>query len=108
MTYKSAPIEKGSYFVKGDATRKPTRQPSVHIGMRAIDKQSPEDMSSRASSFVQAFIEFEIEATLEITLPQYPNRFTRPGQYNVSQENCPAGVGAYPQFDGERFVTFGL
>ena len=62
VTYKSAPMEKGSYFVRGDKASKPSRQPTYHIGMRAIDKLDPSVNESRAETFVQANIEFEIEA----------------------------------------------
>ncbi|AKC42762.1 viral protein [Cherax quadricarinatus densovirus] len=108
VTYKSAPMEKGSYYVRGDSAGKPSRQPSYHIGMRAIDKASPADNDSRASKFVHANIEFEIEAVLVVRLPSYPNRFIRPKFYNTSLENAAMGIGTYPAFGPEKFVTFGL
>lgn len=108
VTYKSSPMEKGSHYVRGDKAGKPSRQPSFHIGMRSIDKMAPETDSSRATEFVQANIEFEILCTMIVNLPSYPNRFTRPGRYNVSIENAPAGIGIYPAFGIDRLVTFGL
>lgn len=108
VTYKSAPMEQGSYFVRGDSAGKPSRQPSYHIGMRAIDKASPTDNDSRASKFVQANIEFEIQATMLVRLPSYPNRFIKPKFYNTSMENCVMGIGAYPSNASDKFVTFGL
>jgi len=108
VTYKSAPIEKGCYFVKGDAAGIPARQPSYHIGMRAIDKKDPAVLAFRATEFVQANIEFEIKATMTIRLPSYPNRFVRPKAYNTSIENAVMGIQNYPDFGPERFVTFGL
>ena len=109
VTYSSAPMEKGSYFVRGDAANKPSRQPTFHIGMRAIDKNDPTVGSSRASTFVQANIEFEITATLVVNLPSYPNRFMRPKFYNTSIENTVQGIGAYPAFDSNnKNVTFGI
>jgi hypothetical protein len=107
VTYQSAPMEKGSYFVKGDAAHKPARQPSFHIGMRAIDKMAPETPGSRAVEFVQANIEFEITATLTIRLPSYPNRFVRPKFYNTSIENAVQGIANYPAYV-DPIVTFGL
>nr|QOD39572.1 VP [uncultured densovirus] len=109
VTYKTAPMEFGSYFVRGDSANKPTRQPSYHIGMRSIDKLDPAVDESRASTFVQANIEFEIEATMYVNLPSYPNRFTKPKFYNTSMENAVQGIGAYPSHvSTHRFVTFGL
>ncbi len=108
VTYSSAPMEKGSFFVKGDAAGKPSRQPSYHIGLRAIDKLDPSINNSRTDTFVQANIEFEIEATMTVNLPSYPNRFTRPKFYNTSMENTVQGIGAYPDYGVEKFVTFGL
>ena len=109
VTYKSSTMEKGAHYVRGDANGKPARQPSFHIGMRAIDKLSPSASSSRASEFVQANIEFEIKVTLRVNLPTYPNRFIRPKYYNTSIENAAQGSGNYP-LDGEttRLVTWGL
>nr|QOD39600.1 VP [uncultured densovirus] len=108
VTYKSAPMEKGCYFVRGDKAGKPSRQPTYHIGMRAIDKLAPEAAGSRATSFVQANIEFEIQATMIVNLPSYPNRFVRPKFYNTSVENTAQGIGAYPSGGKDRVVTFGL
>ena len=108
VTYKSAPMEQGSYFVRGDSAGKPSRQPTYHIGMRAIDKQDPSVASTRASSFVQANIEFEIEATMIVNLPAYPNRFVKPKYYSTNMENTVMGIGAYPSFSQDRFITFGL
>lgn len=109
VTYKSAPMEKGSYFVKGDAAHKPARQPSYHIGVRAIEKPDPALGLNRAADFVQAVIEFDIVATINITLPQYPNRFLRPKFYNTSMENAVMGIGSYPAYNlAEKFVRFNL
>ncbi len=105
VTYSSSRMEKGAHYVKGDSANKPSRQPSYHIGMRAIDKNTPTG-TTRASEFVLANIEFEIEATMVINLPSYPNRFVRPKYYNVGFENCPAGVGFYPS--PIPIVTFGI
>jgi hypothetical protein len=107
VTYKTAPMEQGSYFVRGDKAGKPSRQPTYHIGMRAIDKLDPTMTSTRASTFVQANIEFEITATMIVNLPSYPNRFVKPKFYNTSIENAVQGIGAYPAFI-DRYATFGL
>lgn len=107
VTYKGAPMEQGSYFVRGDAAGKPSRQPSFHIGMRAIDKVDPTTGASRSSTFVQANIEFEVEATMEVILPSYPNRFMRPKFYNTSLENAVMGIGTYPSY-ADPIVSFGL
>ena len=108
VTYSSAPIEQGSHYVRGDSANKPSRQPTYHIGMRAIDKTSPMDGTSRADKFVQANIEFEIEAIMTVKLPSYPNRFVRPKFYQTSMENAVMGIGTYPAYGDERFATFGL
>ena len=108
VTYKSAPMEQGSYYVRGDSAGKPARQPTYHIGMRSIDKASPMDNDSRASKFVQANIEFEIQASMLVRLPSYPNRFIKPKFYNTSMENTAMGIGAYPSNAPDKFVTFGL
>lgn len=107
VTYSSSVMEKGATFVKGDQARKPARQPSLGIGMRAIEKASPDVDDSRAGDFVQANIEFEITATMIVSLPAYPNRFIKPKYYNTSIENAPAGTGSY-QGDSNSVVTFGL
>lgn len=108
VTYKSAPMEKGSHYVRGDSAGKPSRQPSFHIGMRSIDKQTPSSTSSRSSDFVQAIIEFEITATMIINLPSYPNRFVRPKFYNTSLENAAQGIGLYPESGPDKVVSFNL
>ncbi len=108
VTYSSSSIEKGSHYTRGDSAGKPARQPSYHIGMRAIDRLDPSSNSSRSSSFVSANIEFEIKATMTVNFPSYPNRFVRPKKYNVSLENVPGGIGLYPNPSGNRIVTFGL
>jgi hypothetical protein len=107
VTYKSAPMEKGAYYGTGDAAGKPARQPSYHIGLRAIDKNDPTNTSSRSSQFVQANISFEITATMTIRTPPYPNRFTLPKFYNVSLENAPQTVSGAPEYV-DPVVTFGL
>ena len=76
--------------------------------MRAIDKNDPIGNSSRASTFVQANIEFEIEASMVINLPSYPNRFVKPKYYNTSIENAAQGIGTYPDYSRTNFITFGL
>ena len=101
-------MEKGAYYVRGDSAGKPSRQPTYYIGMRAIDKNDPIGNSSRASTFVQANIEFEIEASMVINLPSYPNRFVKPKYYNTSIENAAQGIGAYPDYSRTNFITFGL
>ncbi len=108
VNYKTAPMEYGAYFIRGDKAGKPSRQPSYHIGMRAIDKLDPELNETRAPTFVQANIEFEIEATMMVNLPSYPNRFMRPKFFNTSIENAVQGIDANPSYGPERFVTFGL
>nr|QOD39531.1 VP [uncultured densovirus] len=108
VTYKTAPMEKGSYFIRGDSAGKPSRQPTFHIGMRSIDKQTPSSTSSRSSDFVQAIIEFEITATMIINLPSYPNRFMRPKYFNTSLENAVMGIGRYPESGPDKVVTFNL
>ena len=105
VTYSSSRMEKGAHYVKGDSSNKPSRQPSYHIGMRAIDKNTPTG-TTRASEFVLANIEFEVEATMVINLPSYPNRFVKPKYYNVGFENTPAGVNFYP--NPVPIVTFGI
>nr|QOD39450.1 VP [uncultured densovirus] len=108
VTYKSSTIEKGAHFVRGDNNHKPSRQPTYHIGMRAIEKLSPEANTTRASDFVQANIEFEIEATINIRLPSYPNRFIRPKYYNTGIENAAMGNGSYPDDGADRIVTWSI
>lgn len=108
VTYQSAPIEKGATQVRGDAAKTPARQPSLHIGMRAIEKIDNTSNLTRANDFVQANIEFEIEATMLVRLPSYPNRFIKPKYYNVSQENTVAGTGYYQEGGNTQIVTFGL
>lgn len=106
VTYSSSVMEKGACMVRGDAANQPARQPSYHLGMRAIDKSSPESPTTRASEFVLANIEFEIEATMIVSLPSYPNRFVKPKYYNTSFENAAAGIGRYPEANST--VTFNL
>ncbi len=107
VTYKSAPMEKGAYITTGDAAGTPARQPSYHIGMRAVDKLGPETDDSRATAFVNASIEFEIRATINITCPSYPNRFTRPKYYNTSVENVAGAISNWPGYI-DPIITFGL
>ena len=107
VTYKTAPMEYGAYYGTGDAPGKPARQPSYHIGLRAIDKNDPTSGTSRSNTFVQANIQFEITATMTIRLPSYPNRFLRPKHYNVSLENTPQTIAGYPQYI-DPVTTFGL
>nr|QOD39538.1 VP [uncultured densovirus] len=107
VTYSSSVMEKGATFVKGDGAMTPARQPTLGIGMRSIEKSSPDLGMSRAADFVQANIEFEITATMIISLPSYPNRFIKPKYYNTSLENAPAGTGYYPN-DSNALVTWGL
>jgi hypothetical protein len=108
VTYKSADMEKGCHFVKGDGTSVPARQPSLHVGLKAIEKVLPESGTARASEFVQANIGFNIEATMNIILPKYPNRFIRPKFYNTSVERAVAGIGYYPESGNDPTVTFNL
>ena len=109
VTYSSSVMEKGVHFVKGDMPNKPARQPSYHIGMRSIEKNSPELNTFRAGEWVLANIEFEIEATMLVNLPSYPNRFVKPKYYNTSLENAPQGNGWYDDVStGNKTVTFGL
>nr|QOD39487.1 VP [uncultured densovirus] len=106
VTYKSSKIEKGSTFVKGDSAGKPSNQPSFHIGLKAIEKSLPSNTATRASEFVQARMTIEVRATINIGLPSYPNRFTRPKFYNTGIENTVAGIGNY--YDKDSTITFGL
>nr|QOD39563.1 VP [uncultured densovirus] len=108
VTYKSAPMEYSSFYVRGDSAGKPSRQPSFHIGMRAIDKLDPGLNVFRSTNFVQANIEFEIEATMTVNLPSYPNRFMKPKFYNTSIENAAMGINSYPDGGKNRVVTFGI
>lgn len=107
VTYRTAPMEKGAYYGTGDAPGKPARQPSYHIGLRAIDKNDPTSTSSRSTQFVQANISFEITATMIVRTPTYPNRFMRPKTYNVSLENAPQTIPGAPVYI-DPVVTWGL
>ena len=106
VTYKSSKMEKGSTFIKGDQAGRPSNQPSFHIGLKAIEKSLPSNTATRASEFVQARMTIEVRATINIGLPSYPNRFTRPKFYNTGIENTVAGIGNYYQKDST--ITFGL
>lgn len=110
VTYKGF-IEQGASFVRGDRAAKPARQPTFHIGMRAIDKFDP-TAGTRSSIFVQASIEFCIKATIRVNLPAYPNRFIRPSIYTTGYENAAQGNGYYiggaVGSISEDLVTFGL
>nr|QOD39559.1 VP [uncultured densovirus] len=109
VTYRSSTIEKGAYVAKSISSGKPSRQPSFHIGMRAIDKYDPLKNESRASTFVQANIEFCVQVTINIQLPAYPNRFLRPTRYTTTIENAILGNQRYPNDSGNNtLVTFGL
>nr|QUS52536.1 VP1 [Mute swan feces associated ambidensovirus 3] len=101
-------MEQGACMTRGDAPNKPARQPTLHVGIRAIDKSTPSAASSRASEFVQAQGEFLVSTMIEIALPSYPNRFTNHKRFNTSIENFVAGIGRYPNPNIDRFVTFGL
>ena len=105
----TSPIEKGAFNIRGDACFKPARQPTFHIGMKAIDKQKTNLNTPRAEEFVAGTAYFVVTATIDIQLPSYPNRFNLPGRYNVSLENHMAGVsGRRPVSEQTDFVTFGL
>ena len=108
VTYKSSRIEKGSHMVNGDGARTPSRQPTFHIGIKAIEKLLPSDASTRASDFVQARLTFEVRATINIRLPSYPNKYVKPKYYNTSIENMAQGIGRYPVDGNASLVTWGL
>ncbi len=106
VTYKNR-IEQGCTQVKGDQPKKRARQPTFHLGLKAIEKFDPTVAGSRASSFVQARMTIHVKATIFVTLPSYPNRFTRPKFYNTSIEKAIAGIGNYVNLRDSRLVTFG-
>lgn len=109
VTYKSSTMEKGPHYSVGAKSYPPARQPTYHIGMKAIDKVDPNSSDERASKFVQANVEFIIKATMVVGLPQYPNRFTKPKAYTTSIENTAYGSGGYNADKmKERVVTYGL
>nr|QUS52541.1 VP1 [Mute swan feces associated ambidensovirus 4] len=111
VTYDSAPIEKGSIFVKGDGNFKPARQPTFHCGMRAVDKANLTGSATRATDFALAYIEFDIVATINIRTNNYPYRHTKPKYHYTSLENAVTGAGAYPAAgpaDSNQTVAFGL
>ena len=105
VTYKNR-IEQGATFVKGDVPNAPARQPSFHIGMKAIEKFDPTSTSSRSSSFVQARMTLHIRAHCKINLPSYPDRFIRSKQYNTTMEQAVAGIGRYQNGADNSFITF--
>ncbi|ARI46484.1 structural protein [Ambidensovirus CaaDV1] len=103
-TYKTR-IEQGATMVKGDYSREPARQPTFHIGLKAIEKFDPTDSATRASKFVHARMTIQIKATINVTLPSYPNRFLRPKEYTTQLEMAVAGTGHY-QSEVNSFVTY--
>lgn len=107
VSYKNR-IEQGATFVKGDRPHPPARQPSFHIGMKAIEKFDPTDTGSRAKTFVQARMTIHVKATIHVTLPQYPDRFIRSKAYNTTMEAAVAGIGRYQNGRENNLITFGL
>nr|QRQ90276.1 MAG: hypothetical protein 3 [Parvoviridae sp.] len=101
-------IEQGATFVKGDNAKSPARQPSFHIGMKAIEKFDPTVAGSRASTFVQARMTIHVKATIKVTNPQYPDRFIRSKEYNTGIESAVAGIGRYQNGPTTNVVTYGL
>nr|QOD39583.1 VP [uncultured densovirus] len=105
VTYKGL-IEQGAHNRTGSGTHKPARQPSVHIGMKAIPKLAAEMGTNRAEEFVFADLYYVVTAEMFVTTNGYPNHFTRPPRYNVSIENAVTGVPN--TVDPNSFVSFGL
>lgn len=105
VDYNNTAIEKGSHIVHGDNAGKPSRQPSFHIGLRAIEKADPTVNTRRYTEWVIANIEFEITATMIIKLPSYPNRFTKPKYNSTNIENMITGTGFHAD---PGHITFGL
>nr|QOD39591.1 VP [uncultured densovirus] len=99
-------IEQGAVGVKGLKGNKPCVQPTLYVGMRAIDRNVPAS-TAIANSFVNAYAYWVITAEIEIELPSYPmGRYLRPPIFTHNVENAEMGIGLYQVFNGVR--TFGL
>nr|QOD39472.1 VP [uncultured densovirus] len=108
VTYKGR-IEQGANVSTGDASRKPSRQPTIHFGMKAIPKLSSLTNGTRASQFVHAEVLFVVTATMTIVTNSFPNRFIKPKANTVSVENFVGGTGRRALAEaGAENVTFGL
>lgn len=101
-------MEQGCINVHGAMPFNPKRQPSVHVGMRAIDKMKANLNTPRATEFVAAKAQFVVTATLTVETPSYPNRFTLPKYPNVSIEKAVKGVNkAFIDDDSpDQYVTW--
>lgn len=106
VTYKNH-IEQGSNFCIGDAPRKPARQPSIHVGMKAIPKLSSLTNDTRASEFVHSEMFYVIKAKIYVQTNAYPNRFIQPKVFNVPIEGTQTGTGHYAA-DTSNVVTWNL
>lgn len=103
VTYKGL-IEQGSNYCVGDAPHKPSRQPTIHFGMKAIPKLSSLTNATRADEFVHAEVFFVVKAKITINTNSYPNRFIQPKVFNVPIEGTHSGTGYRPR----GLVTWGL
>ena len=106
VTYKDKPIEIGAHMFTGHAAHKPSRQPTVHFGMKAIPKLAAEMNVNRANEFVFSEVYFVVTAEMEVRTAGFPNRFTKPKQFTVGLENAVTGTGDVP--NAYFPVTFGL
>lgn len=81
-------IEQGGLVVEHGMNRKDARQPTIHVGMRAIDKLKSNLNTSRADAFVQSNAYFVVTATITVKLPGRPNKFTRPSKFAITVEGA--------------------
>lgn len=105
VTYKNL-IEKGAYNQIGSIACKPARQPSIHIGMKAIGK--PFGASNRADSFVNAYLQFNVIAKCNVVTGGYPNSFVRPSRFQVDFENAEMGIVNKTPPDNRADISYGL
>lgn len=104
-TYKGL-IEQGANLSVGDAPHKPSRQPTVHFGMKAIPKLSSLTNETRASEFVHSEVYYIVRSTIHVKTNSFPNRYIQPKTFNVPIEGALTGSG-FTGIDG-RLVTFNL
>lgn len=113
VQYNDDAIEKGGINRVGSAMSEPARQPSLFFGMRGIGKVAADLGSRRATTWVDAAVEYIVHFRMIVRLPASPNRFTQPGRLNVQIEN--AVTGTTGKSDGtnnlnslQRNVTYNL
>lgn len=103
VNYKAI-IEQGAFNHIGITGTYPGKQPSIHLGMKAIGRPKAMNNTARADSFIPAYLNFVVTAEVVVATNNYPNRFTRPKDFNVNIENNVGGIGAHPEIGN---ITFG-